>query len=422
LKPPNIALNSLRLRSILQDFASLFYHRVFTPLHVLARHIHLDVRVDAELQLVHVRIVHGAGRETDGPAVRNFRAEREARTSSGLVAHDGDQGKLAHTVHEIVRGAERAAIGQHHRLLLPPDARRRLQVDRSRVGEIVVSGAGLVRHVAHQHLFVRETAGQPLGRSKVSASVVAHVDDQSVADGQPVQGLVQVPVADAVGEAGAIDVADVVFQYLVRQTGRDGIIFSQVIALDAVAEVVRVAVEPFPVLRGGHRAAQVHVTVTKLVHHVREDLEQGLRRHVRSDAFGVPFVHLVPVQAVHLLLVVQETVLLVDDAPQRFEVGFRAVAGHLFADAGNAAQAAHQDKKKEFQSFHKALEWSLFFGHTDLSFLPEQVQVPHESDEEIVRIQVAFQMIDLRLADVAQVADAQDGARDRKVQRHQLLE
>lgn len=31
-------------------------------------------------------------------------------------------------------------------------------------------------------------------------------------------------------------------------------------------------------------------------------------------------------------------------------------------------------------------------------------------------------MIDLRLADVAQVADAQDGARDRKVQRHQLLE
>ena len=78
--------------------------------------------------------------------------------------------------------------------------------------------------------------------------VVAHVDDDAVADGQPVQGLVEIAVADAVGETGAVDVSDVVFQNLIFQSGGDDIVFSQIVALDAVAEIAGIAVEPLPVL------------------------------------------------------------------------------------------------------------------------------------------------------------------------------
>ena len=75
------------------------------------------------------------------------------------------------------------------------------------------------------------------------------------------------------------------------------------------------------------------MSVTQFVDHVREDFEQVFIGHRRGDAAGIAFVHLVPVEPVDFVLVVQETVLLVDDAPERLKVGLRCISGNIFPDA-----------------------------------------------------------------------------------------
>ena len=65
------------LIQILQHLACRFYHRVFSACDVFAGHIHLDVWVYAEFQLVHSGVEHRAGREANGPAAGDFGRERK---------------------------------------------------------------------------------------------------------------------------------------------------------------------------------------------------------------------------------------------------------------------------------------------------------------------------------------------------------
>ena len=83
-------------------------------------------------------------------------------------------------------------------------------------------------------------------------------------------------------------------------------------------------VKPCAVLRCADGTGQVDMPVSQLVHHVREHFVEVFPRHVGRDALGVAGVHFVPVQPVFFVLVVEEAILLVDDFPQRFEVGFGA--------------------------------------------------------------------------------------------------
>ena len=103
--------------------------------------------------------------------------------------------------------------------------------------------------VADQYFLICKPCGQFLCCSQVASSVIAYIDNQSVANLQFLQHLVQVSVADTVGETFTIDVTDVIFQNLVGQSGGNDVILFQVVALDAVAEIPWISIEPFPVLR-----------------------------------------------------------------------------------------------------------------------------------------------------------------------------
>ena len=175
--------------------------------------------------------------------------------------------------------------------------------------------AGLVLNISRQYLFIRDALCHSGGVCQDAANIVAHVDNQAVADSQLVQCLVQITVAYPVREAGAVDVADVVLQNAGCYSLRVGIILSQIYSLDAVAEVTRVTVEPFAVLRGSQRAGKIHMSVVQFVYHIRKDLEEILPRHVRRNAACIALVHLVPVESVLLIFIVEETILFVDDFP-----------------------------------------------------------------------------------------------------------
>jgi hypothetical protein len=62
-------------------------------------------------------------------------------------------------------------------------------------------------------------------------------------------------------------------------------------------------------------------------------LEKILVAHVGSEFVLVAGVYLVPIQTVFLMFVIVETVLGVDDIPQRFEIALWSIVGYIFGDA-----------------------------------------------------------------------------------------
>ena len=76
------------------------------------------------------------------------------------------------------------------------------------------------------------------------------------------------------------------------------------------------------------------MSVTKFFQHFGQYLEELLVGHVIGHAVGVTAIHFVPIEAVFLVLVVEEALLGVDDAPQGFEVSFWIVLGDVLGDAG----------------------------------------------------------------------------------------
>ena len=87
------------------------------------------------------------------------------------------------------------------------------------------------------------------------------------------------------------------------------------------------------------------MTVAQLRQHVAEHLKHLEPAHIVVEAGGVAGMHLVPVETDGGLLIVEEAVVLVDDAPQRLEVARRGV-GHFFlfyTRSGQCQRAADQD-------------------------------------------------------------------------------
>ena len=289
--------------------------------------------------MVHLRVVHGAGRETDGPPVGKFRGEGETGAASRAVAHDGDVLQLLHGVDKVVGGAVGASVCQHTDGLLPAHAARWLQVDRIRFGEVAVPRTGLVADVAGQYLLVGKAGGNAVGVGQLAAGVVAYVDDEPFADGELLQHVAQVAVAHGIAEALVVDVADVVVERLVLQSRGDVVVLAEVDALNAVAEVLRVVLVPVPVTCHIEARVEIDVSVAQFGKHPVEHIEQVLVRHVVDDVAAVTFVHFVPVKPVLLCLVVQEAVLLVDGVPQCLEVAPWAVVVRFGVDAREQSES-----------------------------------------------------------------------------------
>ena len=249
-------------------------------------------------------------------------------------------------------------VGQHDGLLLPAHAVRRIDVDGFRLGEVAVPLARFVLDVARQNAFVGEAGGEAGGVGEVAAAVVAHVDDEAVAGGQVREGFVQIAFADGVGEGGVGDVADVVVQNGIFQSGGDAVVTPQVSFDEAFVVIARVVQIPVPVTGGVRGRVEVHVPVLQLGQHVAQYFEQTVAAHVGGNQRLVFVMDGIPIY----LLVVQEAVLLVDDFPESFEVALRGIVEFFFADA-----ARKQDEEGRRQQKRSAEEGGYF--HKECFFL-----------------------------------------------------
>ena len=73
------------------------------------------------------------------------------------------------------------AVGQYHDRLLPPHVTGWLDILFFHLGEVMVSFSCFMLKVAHECLFMTEARSQFLGIGQVTPSVIADIQDQSIA-------------------------------------------------------------------------------------------------------------------------------------------------------------------------------------------------------------------------------------------------
>ena len=183
------------------------------------------------------------------------------------------------------------------------------------LGEIIVAFARLVLQVSHVDFLVGEPCRKCLSQSEVSASVAADVEDQSRAESEMLEDLVEVAVSEGTGEAAVVDIAGVIVEDAVFHTARDAVVRAEVSALQGVAEVRGVVLLPLPVTAVVEVGIEVHMTVAELRECLGEHLEELLLVHLVVRAYIIYIIYLLPVKTVFVLLVVEEAVMLVDDFP-----------------------------------------------------------------------------------------------------------
>ena len=113
------------------------------------------------------------------------------------------------------------------------------------------------------------------------------------------------------------------------------VVGTEVTALQGVAEVRRIVFVPVPVATVVEGGVEVHVSVFQLGEHVGEYLEELVVVHRSFRAYLIYIIYSVPVETIDLLFVVEEAVVLVDDAPQGLEVTLRRVFVLCHIDTGS---------------------------------------------------------------------------------------
>jgi hypothetical protein len=131
-----------------------------------------------------------------------------------------------------------------------------------------------------------------------------------------------------------MDVTNVVLEYRIFDTSRGYIIFAQVDALNGIDKVCRITIIPFTILGCFMIRYKINVPVTEFCQHFGQDLEKFLVGHVIGQTIAVLTVGLVPIEAVFLILIIEEAILGVDDVPKCLEVSFWIVLGNVLGDAG----------------------------------------------------------------------------------------
>ena len=303
-----------------QEFTGKFYQRIFSLDKVGICERHFIVGVDAEFRLLVMAVVHGACREAHRPAIGEGRGEGHTSAATSMIAHNLRLRHALHVFHELVGSAVHLAIGQHHHVLVPSQIARGLDMLGLHLREVVVALARLVLQVAHERLLVAEACRQSLGIGKVAAAIAPDVDDQSVAEQEVLDDLVETALADAAAEAAVVDIADVIIEDTVLHAAGDAIVGAEVAALQGVAEVRGIVLVPLPVASVVEGREEVHVAVAQFGEHVGEHLEELLLADHVVRAYLIYIIYLLPVESVFMLLVVEEAVVLVDNLPECLEV------------------------------------------------------------------------------------------------------
>ena len=169
--------------------------RVQPLLHVLFRHVDPDIGIDAELQRLIILVEQGRRRETDRPAVGQFRVEGHAAATARAIAHNHRVGHLAHPLHEIVSGAIALPVGQDHDRPQPAHPLGRLHINRIRLREIIMPLACLVLDITGQRLLVGETGGDTLTVREQATAVITDIKDQSLAILEGEQDIIEAILA-----------------------------------------------------------------------------------------------------------------------------------------------------------------------------------------------------------------------------------
>ena len=79
-------------------------------------------------------------------------------------------------------------------------------------------GACLMADVSSAYSFVSETCCKGFGIAQVSPSIIAHINDESAAQGKGMQAFVKITFANAGRERRDVDLADVVWKDGVAQS------------------------------------------------------------------------------------------------------------------------------------------------------------------------------------------------------------
>ena len=154
-----------------------------------------------------------------------------------------------------------------------------------------------------------------------SAAIAADVDDEAVAARHVEHHLVEVGVAHALLERLVAQVADVVVEDGVVRAACDEIVGAEIAAQQGVAEVGGVVLLPAPVAPRVEGRVEVDMAVAELRNHLGHHLKLLALAHLRVHPHGIFFVYGIPVHA----FLLEETVVLVQDPPQGFEIALRVV-------------------------------------------------------------------------------------------------
>ena len=154
-----------------------------------------------------------------------------------------------------------------------------------------------------------------------SAAIAADVDDETVAARHVEHHLVEVGVAHALLERLVAQVADVVVEDGVVRAACDEIVGAEIAAQQGVAEVGGIVLLPAPVAPRVEGRVEVDMAVAELRDHLGHHLKLLALAHLRVHPHGIFFVYGIPVHA----FLLEETVVLVQDPPQGFEIALRVV-------------------------------------------------------------------------------------------------
>src|SRR5690554_1407184 len=91
-----------------------------------------------------------------------------------------------------------------------------------------------MRNITNQGTFIKKTTCDLLNIVKVASTVISHIDNKPLADGQPVQHLVETTLTHITCEAAIIDIAHIVFKNLIPHSGNPAVLifFAEIVLLN----------------------------------------------------------------------------------------------------------------------------------------------------------------------------------------------
>ena len=280
-------------------------------------------------------VVLGTGAEAHQPSVGQFAGKGHAATASGYVSQGTDIGATEHIAHESVCGAIASAVGKYYGRFLPAHRGAWLKVFWREVGEIGMSRTCLVRAVTRQYALVGKMRCKPLGVVQLPAAIATDIYYQARAEAQMVQHLGNVALAYCRRETLVHDVSHIVIQDTVVETRGYTIVRTEVGFHDFIVEVGGIILFPCPVASHVGCSVEVDMSVAQLGKHVAKYLLQLGGTHVLVQLSTIPCMHLVPIQAYGLCLIIQETIVLVDNLPKGFHIALGGIVElHLIDTRG----------------------------------------------------------------------------------------